>query len=461
MHVGMPGLMDTIAFDDDPAMSAIDAAADLAPHLIEVEPRAYGVNFRDVMVAMGQLNERIMGLECSGIIKRVSTEAAEQGYSVGDKVFCLLRGPFGSRLHVEWTSVAHMPEGLSFEDAASLPVIFCTAYIGLIDMARLRKSQTVLIHAAAGGVGQAAIMIAKHLGLEIYATVGTPEKRELVMTKYDIPDDHIFSSRDTSFAAGVLAATNGRGVDAVLNSLAGPLLQESFNVLAPFGYFIEIGKRDLEINSQLEMRPFTRQVSFSAFYLLASMNHSPLEVHRVLNKLTELLTDNIIAPVHPITAFPMGDFAKAFRLLQTGKHMGKVVLAVGPQEMVPVLPRTPTAKFSSEASYLIVGGLGGIGRSIAHWMMARGAKNLIFMSRSAASSKNCAFLDELRQTGSIIQAVDCNVSDPADLSRALRSCEENGLPPIRGVIQAAMVLQVSKHSDSVLTSSKMIISLTI
>jgi acyl transferase domain-containing protein/NADPH:quinone reductase-like Zn-dependent oxidoreductase len=443
MHVGMPGLMDTIAFDDDPAMSALDAVADLAPHLIEVEPRAYGVNFRDVMVAMGQLNERIMGLECSGIIKRVGTEAAEQGYSVGDKVFCLLRGPFGSRLHVEWTSVAHMPEDLSFEDAASLPVIFCTAYIGLIDMARLRKGQTVLIHAAAGGVGQAAIMIAKHLGLEIYATVGTPDKRELVMSQYGIPDDHIFSSRDSSFSAGVLAATNGRGVDAVLNSLAGPLLQESFNVLAPFGYFIEIGKRDLEINSQLEMRPFTRQVSFSAFYLLASMNHSPLEVHRVLNKLTELLTDKIIAPVHPITAFPMGEFAKAFRLLQTGKHMGKVVLAIGPQEMVPVLPRTPTAKFSSEASYLIVGGLGGIGRSIAHWMMARGAKNLIFMSRSAGNGKNSAFLDEIRQAGSIVQAVSCNVSDQADVSRALRSCEEMGLPPIRGVIQAAMVLQVS------------------
>jgi acyl transferase domain-containing protein/NADPH:quinone reductase-like Zn-dependent oxidoreductase len=445
MHVGMPGLMDTIAFDDDPAMSATSDKSDLASALVEVEPRAYGVNFRDVMVAMGQLHERVMGLECSGIIKRVGAEAASNGYAVGDKVFCLLRGPFGSRVRVEWTNVAHMPEGLSFEDAASLPVIFCTAYICLIDMARLRRGQTVLIHAAAGGVGQAAIMIAKHLGLEIYATVGSAEKRDLVTTKYGIPDGHIFSSRDASFAAGVLAATHGRGVDAVVNSLAGPLLQESFNVLAPFGHFLEIGKRDLEINSHLEMRPFTRQVSFSAFYLLASMQHSPLEVHRVLNAITQLLESQAIAPVHPVTAFPMGDFAKAFRLLQTGKHMGKVVLSTGPQEMVPVRPRTPTAKFSPEVSYLIVGGLGGIGRSIAHWMVARGAKNLIFMSRSAGrGGQNRVFLNDLRATGALVGAVSCNVSDKDDLIRALRRCEEIGLPPIRGVIQAAMVLQVSQ-----------------
>jgi NADPH:quinone reductase-like Zn-dependent oxidoreductase len=268
MHVGMPGLIDTIAFDDDPSMSAVSATSDLSPNLVEVEPRAYGVNFRDVMVAMGQLHERVMGLECSGVIKRVGIEAASRGYTVGNKVFCLLRGPFGSRVHIEWANVAHMPEGLSFEDAASLPVIFCTAYICLVDMAHLQRGQTVLIHAAAGGVGQAAIMIAKYLGLEIYATVGTAEKRSLVSTKYGIPDDHIFSSRDASFAAGIMAATNGRGVDAVVNSLAGPLLQESFIVLAPFGHFLEIGKRDLEINSHLEMRAFTRQVSFSAFYLL-------------------------------------------------------------------------------------------------------------------------------------------------------------------------------------------------
>ncbi|WYZ36244.1 hypothetical protein EsH8_XI_000127 [Colletotrichum jinshuiense] len=440
MHVGMPGLLDTIAFDDDQSISADDGL--IAPELIEIAPRAYGVNFRDVMVAMGQLHERIMGLECAGIITGVGSEAVKQGYSVGDKVFCLLRGPFGSRARVEWTNVSHMPAELNFEEAASLPVIFCTAYIGLIDLARLSPGDTILIHAAAGGVGQAAIMMARHLGADIFVTVGTPEKRQLVMSKYGIPADRIFSSRDASFASGILAATNGRGVDVVLNSLAGPLLQESFNILAPFGHFIEIGKRDLEINSHLEMRPFSRQASFSAFYLLALMQHKPRRIHDVLNEISRLVEAKIIAPVHPVTAYPIAETSKAFRLLQTGKHMGKVVLTMGPRDLVPVRRPSPTSRLSPDASYLLVGGMGGIGRAIAHWMVAHGAKNLIFLSRSAGrSDASSKFRKELEQAGCRVKSVSCDVSDESQLAQALQTCKEDGLPPIRGVIQAAMVLQ--------------------
>jgi len=442
MQVGIPGLLDTLAFGDDP--SATSYSDSFPPDLVEIEPRAYGVNFRDVMVAMGQLNERVMGLECAGVITRIGSQAALQGYTVGDRVFCVLRGPFGSRVCIEWTCVMHMPAGLSFEDAASLPVIFSTAYISLVDIAHLNRGQSVLIHAAAGGVGQAAIMLAQHLGAEIFATVGTPNKRDLVMNKYGVPADHIFNSRDTSFAAGILAATNGRGVDVVLNSLAGPLLQESFNVLAPFGRFVEIGKRDLELNSTLEMSPFSRNTSFSAIDLLATTRHQGRDVHRVLAEIAKLVEDKILTPVHPITAYPIADIAKAFRLLQTGKHMGKVVLSVGSQEMVPVLPRDKAARLSPNASYLLVGGVGGIGQSMANWMVTHGAKNIILLSRSAGVSKKTgAFVAELQEAGCRVKAVNCDVSSMTDLAKAVQTCETEGLPPIRGVIQAAMVLQVS------------------
>ncbi|PGH13809.1 hypothetical protein AJ79_03377 [Helicocarpus griseus UAMH5409] len=445
MYVGMPGLLDTLTFDDDPSVRPDGSG--LVPEMIEVEPRAYGVNFRDVMVAMGQLRERVMGLECAGIITRAGSHAAAHGYNAGDRVFCLLRGPFGSLVRIPWTSAMHMPATgrvLSFEEAASLPVIFCTAYISLVDLARLQPGQTVLIHAAAGGVGQAAIMMARHLGAgDIFVTVGTPEKRELVMKQYGIPPHRIFSSRDTSFAADILAATNGRGVDVIINSLAGPLLQESFNVLAPFGHFVEIGKRDLEANSHLEMRPFGRQVSFSAFYLLALIQYKPREVHRVMAEVARLVEAEVLVPVHPVTAYSMCDVIKAFRLLQAGKHTGKVVLSAGPQEVVPVRRRAPVPRFSPDASYLLVGGVGGIGRSIAHWMVAHGARNLILLSRSAGSSKKtAAFVDELkRETGCRVKPVSCDVSKKGDLAGALRLCEEAGLPAVRGVIQAAMVLQ--------------------
>ncbi|KAI1134071.1 putative FSP1 [Hypoxylon sp. FL0543] len=453
MQVGIPGLLNTLAFDDDPCVAS--GSDSLPADVIEIEPKAYGVNFRDVMVAMGQLNERVMGLEGAGVITRVGSEAAEHGFAVGDHVFCLLRDSFRSRASVEWTSVMRMPTGITFEEAASLPVIFVTAYISLVEIARLQRGESVLIHAAAGGVGQAAIMLAKHLGAEIFATVGTPDKRKLIIEKYSIPPERIFNSRDTSFAPAVLAATSGRGVDVVLNSLAGPLLQESFNVLASFGRFVEIGKRDLELNSSLEMSPFCRTVSFSSIDLLQLARHKGHDVHRVLAEVANLVENKVLTPVHPISVYPISDAAKAFRLLQTGKHVGKVVLSVSPEAQVPVLPRTPAARLSPNASYLLVGGVGGIGRSVAHWMAAHGARNLIILSRSAATSEKAGtFVAELRDVGCRVRPINGDVSDADDLARAIRTCEEEGLPPVKGVIHAAMVLQDSILEQMTLESYK-------
>ncbi|KAL7625005.1 hypothetical protein AAE478_004219 [Parahypoxylon ruwenzoriense] len=398
MHVGIPGILDTLVFDDDRRPDLYKDV--LTGNLVEIEPKAYGVNFRDVMVAMGQLEDRVMGIECAGIITRVGSEAASHGYAPGDHVFGVLRGPLATRACIEWTSVVHMPPNLTFQEAASVPMIFSTAFYSICSVARLQRGQSVLIHAAAGGVGQAAIMIAQHLGARIFATVGTPEKRELIMDRYHIPEDHIFSSRDASFAQRILAATNGRGVDVVLNSLSGPLLQASFDVLAPFGHFVEIGKRDLERNSYLEMRPFSRHASFSSVDMIAMIRHRQEDVHRVLVEVARLITDNIVTLVHPITVFPMDEAAKAFRRLQTGKHMGKVVLSIDPGVIVPVIPRRPEVKLRPDASYLIVGGFGGIGRSITTWMVEHGAKSLIIISRSAGNTeKTGTFIAQIQEAG--------------------------------------------------------------
>ena len=444
LQVGIPGLLDTLAFGDYDEINTDDTS--LPPDIIEIKPRAYGLNFRDVMVAMGQLRERVMGLECSGVITRLGPEAQAQGYQIGDRVMALLLGPFASRARISWHGVAHMPSGLSFEDAASLPMIFSTAYVGLVDAARLQKGQSVLIHAAAGGVGQAALMLAKHLGAaEIYATVGSQEKRELLMREFGIPAERIFSSRDGSFAPAILAATKGRGVDVVLNSLAGPLLQASFDVLAPFGHFVEIGKKDLEGNSLLEMGTFSRVASFTALDMMTLLRRRGPDTHRVLNEVARLVEKQILTPVHPVTTYPMAHLAQAFRLLQTGRHTGKVVLSIAPEEAVKVLPRpSPPARLRPDASYLLVGGVGGLGRSMAHWMVDHGARNLILLSRSAGNlDKTGAFVAELREAGCRVLPLSCDVSIAEDLTKALRTCEQRGLPPVRGIIQGAMVLQDS------------------
>lgn len=442
LEIGIPGLLDTLVFGDHD----VNLDLPLAPDAVEIEPRAYGLNFRDIMVAMGQLRERVMGLECSGIITRVSTEAKGQGFQVGDRVMALLLGPFASRAEISWHGVAHIPQGMSFEDAASLPMVFSTAYVGLVETARFRKGQSILIHAAAGGVGQAAIMLAKHLGAgEIYATVSSKEKRELIRRKYGIPDDHIFSSRNASFTASILEATNGYGVDVVLNSLAGPLLQASFEVLATFGHLVEIGKKDLEGNSLLDMGTFSRVASYSSLDMMTLLRHRGIDIHRILSEVSRLVQNKLLAPVHPVTTYSIGDTAKAFRLLQAGKHTGKIILSTKPDQEVKVRPPgAEVTRLSSDASYLLVGGLGGLGRSIAHWMIDHGAKSLVLLSRSAGNGESSgAFVEELREAKCRVKAISCDVSNSGHLAKAIQACEREGLPPIRGVIQGAMVLRDS------------------
>jgi NADPH:quinone reductase-like Zn-dependent oxidoreductase/SAM-dependent methyltransferase len=395
LRVGIPGLLDTLAFDDDAHYKA-----DLDADTVEIKPCAYGLNFRDVMVAMDQLREPTMGVECAGIVTRVGPEAAAQGFAVGDAVMALLLGPsFASRARISWHGVAHVPPGMGFNDAASLPLVFATAYVGLVEVARLRSGQSVLIHAAAGGVGQAAIKLAKdYLGAEVYVTVGSQEKRELLMREYGLPAERIFNSRDTSFASAVLAATGGRGVDVVLNSLAGSMLQASFDVLAPYGHFVEIGKRDLENNSLLAMGTFSRVASFTSLDMLSFLRTRGPDAHRILNEIARLVGQGVLGPVSPVKAYPMRQLSQAFRLLQTGKHVGKVVLSVAPGEHVKVLPRAPTPKLRPDASYLIVGGVGGLGRSIAHWFADHGAAHLILLSRSAGDAhKTGPFVAGLRE----------------------------------------------------------------
>lgn len=258
-------------------------ANSLSPYLKELEPKAYGID-------SGATHKRITGLECAGIITRVGTEAAAQGNEVGHRVTSLLRqSSFASRAIVEWTSTAHIPADLGFEEAASTPVAFLTAYFSLIEISRLRRDQSVLIHAAAGAIGQASILIAYHLEAQVYVTADTPEERQFVMQKHSLPASRVFSSQNKSFSAATLAATKGHGVDFVLKPHIGPILQKSFNLLATVGHFIEIGKRDLEANNNVEMKPFARSISFSFIDLPSLQEHRGSDLHHSLSERMRLI----------------------------------------------------------------------------------------------------------------------------------------------------------------------------
>lgn len=305
-----------------------------------------------------------MGFECAGIIARLGSEAQARGYRVGDRVLALLTSAsFASNVRVPWHGVIQMPKDMDFVSAASLPLAFTVAYFGLVRSASLTAGQSVLIHAAAGAIGQAAIMLAKHLGVtEIYATVGSPEKPDLLEREYGISSERIFTSRDASFAPAVLAATKGRGVDLVLSSLSGPLLQESLSTVAPLGYLMHIGKADIESNSLMALESFSRGISFISMDVPTLLQRRGPDVHRALSEIASLVEQQVVKPVHPVTVFPMHDVQAAFCFVQTGDQMGKVVLSGGSNEQVYVIPRPKSLKARTQlrpdASYLIVGGVG-------------------------------------------------------------------------------------------------------
>ncbi len=203
------------------------------------------------MVAMGQIPDATLGFEASGIVSRLGSAVTR--FKVGDHVCTIGKGTHRTIFRGKEILFQLIPEGMSFEEAASLPLISCTAYRALVDIARIRKGQSILIHSAAGGVGQAAIQLAKHYDAEIFATVGSDEKKKLVTEVYGVPEDHVFYSRDLSFSKGIMRMTKGRGVDIVLNSLSGEALRETWHCIAPFGTFVEIGIKDILSNSGLDM----------------------------------------------------------------------------------------------------------------------------------------------------------------------------------------------------------------
>ncbi|KAI4170959.1 MAG: hypothetical protein LQ343_004617 [Gyalolechia ehrenbergii] len=437
LQVGVPGMLDTLQFVEDEIHGKPLAADD-----VEVEIKASGLNFVDLMVSMGQITEPALGAECSGVVSRVGTGVTK--FKPGDRVMTWLLGTFSSFIRTPEPMIQPIPEGMSFEVAASIPAAYVTVYHSLVDAARLAKGETILIHSAAGGVGQAAIMLAQHLQAEIFVTVSSQVKKDLLMNKYGIAEDHIFNSRDLSFVAGIMRMTGGRGVDVVLNSLAGEALRQTWHCLAWFGRFIEMGKRDIVGNTGLDMAPFMRNVSFCSVNILGILRNSVPMAARIFAQTMDLLRSGAVKPVDPISAMPFGKIEEAFRLMQSGRHIGKIVLTTHDDDQVPVIPRgLKPVKFDPNYTYVLSGGLGGLGRSISEWMVDHGARHLVFLSRSGpAKAEAQKTLANLTKAGAHAVAYSCDITNSSQVKATIAKCQEE-FPPIRGAIQGAMALHDS------------------
>lgn len=335
LTVGNAGLLDTLEFVED-----IASQSDLLPDEIEIESKAWGLGFRHVLQALGRLNDREYGSDCAGIVTRVGT-SCDGSIKPGDRVCMSSLGCMRTYPRAHARAVVKLPNSVSFEDAASIIMPGSTAYYALIDVARLRKGEKILIHSATGSTGQMAIWIAKMQGAEIFATVGFDEKKKLLVEEFGIPEDHIFYSRNTSFAQGIMRVTEGYGVDVVLNSLSGDSLRASWECVAPFGRFVELGRADIDSNATLPMACFAKNVLFAAVDLHHIMSRDPELESRLLTKVLALAVDGVIGFPRPVHIYPVSQIEQAFRYMQGGTNTGRIVISVNRSDMVPV-----SAKFS-------------------------------------------------------------------------------------------------------------------
>ena len=396
---------------------------------VEVEIRAAGVNFRDVLNALGQYpgDAGLLGLDSVGTVSAAGEGVT--GFRPGDPVIVLATpGCFASHLTANSRLVVPKPAGLSFEEAATIPATFLTAYYALHVLGKMQAGDRVLIHAAAGGVGLAAVQLAQRAGAEVFATVGSAGKREYLEA---LGVRHIMNSRTLDFAAQIQALTKGEGVTMVLNSLAGEFIEKSLETLAPHGRFLEMGK--IGIWDEARVRAFNPTLAYHPFDLALLSREDPELMLRMFHELLAEFETGSLRPL-PQSVFPMQDAEEAFRFMAQARHIGKVVLSRA-EEVRRERPR----RIGPEAAYLVTGGLGALGLQVARWLCEQGARHLVLAGRSEPGAGARAAVKELRAGGAQVTIVATDVSLDADVVRIMEAIRQS-MPPLRGVIHAAGLL---------------------
>ncbi len=432
LEVTRPGLIGSLAW--------VQAAPrPPGPGEVAIAVAAAALNFRDVMWAQGLLPDEALldgfsgpslGLECAGTV--IAVGDGVDGLAPGERVIAVAPAALATHVVTPANGVMRLPEGIGFAAGATIPVAFMTAVHALGHLARLQAGERVLIHGGAGGVGLAAIQYALHLGAEVYTTAGAGPRRHLLAA---LGVAGVFDSRSPAFAEDVLAATGGEGVDVVLNSLSGELMQQSLRLLRPFGRFIEIGKRDLYRNTAVGIRPLRHN---AAYFVLDSdelVARRPAAARAVLDEVAGLLAAGRLRPL-PYRGFGFADAVDAFRLLQSSGHIGKLVLLPEPTPSPP-----PRAAFAAAAGvHVVTGGLAGFGLAAARWLVRQGARQLALLGRRGAETPGAAAaLAAFAAEGVTAHAFACDVADEAQLGRVLAHVRRTQ-GPIAGVLHAAMVL---------------------
>ncbi len=434
LEVLQPGLISSLAWVETTPPKPLKGE-------VAIEVRAAALNFRDVMWAQGLLPDEALlegfsgpslGLECAGIVTAVGEGVDD--LVPGDKVIAVTPAAFATHAVTSRTGVIRLPAGMDFAAAATIPVAFMTAAYALGHLAQLAPGEIVLIHGGAGGVGLAGIQYALDRGATVFATAGSEMRRQMLLR---LGVAKVFDSRSVAFADQVWAATQGRGVDVVLNSLADELMLQSVRLLKPFGRFLEIGKRDLYRNTRVGIRSLRHNASYFAIdsdELVAQRPHIGIAV---LREIEAMLASGRLRPL-PYRAYGFTEAVEAFRLLQSSGHVGKIVLLPEPTES----HQTPSFAADPGGVFVVTGGLSGFGLAAARWLESQGATKLALLSRQGPATPGL----DLSGFKADAQAFACDVADQAAVETVLARVRAE-MGPIKGVLHAAMVLDDAHLAD--------------
>jgi NADPH:quinone reductase-like Zn-dependent oxidoreductase/SAM-dependent methyltransferase len=437
LTLGEPGNLDSLKFTQI-------RSQELRPDEVRVRVKCAGFNFKDLMHALNLLDDLShhtekayqLGHEFSGVVEEVGS--AVQGVKVGDEVMGATPygGTFASHLICNEHHMVPKPKNLTFEQAGGAPVVFTTAYYALVTLGRLRKGDTVLIHSAAGGLGQAAIQIAHMIGAKVIGTAGSDAKREFLRTQRGV--ECVADSHSLDFVRTVKEFTNNRGVNVILNSLAGDAIAAGISVLAFGGRFVEVGKRDILKNSKIDMLPFLMNKSFLSAHIDLMLQHDPQSVNDIMREVGTLLEQSKLqAPATSV--YHIEKSVEVFRTVQHNQHLGKLVLQI-PEGFVPKTVAPSEEIYVPDAAYLITGGLGGVGLSLAISMAERGARNIILMGRRLPDTpKVKAILAKIAQLGTRYHILLGDISNPRDADKPFEWAASQGIP-LRGIWHFATTL---------------------
>jgi acyl transferase domain-containing protein len=404
------------------------ARAKPGPGQVEIRVRATGLNFRDVLNVLDLYpgDPGPLGGECAGEVAAVG-EGVEH-FKPGDHVVALAPASFASYALTLAEFVAPKPAHLSFEEAVTIPICFVTAHLALCRLAQLQPGERVLIHAAAGGVGLAAIQIARQAGAEIFATAGSPQKRQYLES---LGIEHVMDSRSLDFVHEIIDATGGQRIDVVVNSLTGQAIAAGLSVLRKGGRFLELGKTDLWDQSRVdEVRPGVR---FHAIALDRMMAEEPAAVGQLLGEVLPQFVAKKLDPL-PLRTFRIQHTIDALRHMARAEHIGKVVIQAAHGEIAD-----HGLSLRDGGTYLVTGGLGGLGLKLARWLADRGARHLLLMGRSGASKEARPQLAELEKAGVQVVVRRCDVGNREQLA-ALLSEIRGEMPPLHGIFHLAGAL---------------------